>query len=187
MIPDYTFQLISYFLKKLLVVFVLAGGLFGIVLIVNMCILSKTTLMIDHIPSKDGNLYHIWSGISGSDDEAYISHHLFMKNLNLPIDSITYRELLNISLIYMDTVPLSSYKQLPVKKVIILKSLNGWMKMRGHDHQNWGKIGKNEIAIIKKEENSTITMRHKKHQEWKYSKFKFLKNTQGKYVFQRIK
>ncbi len=186
MISDYASQLIAYWLKMLFVATILLGGLLGVVGVTAIIIRSNTTLKVENLPSKDGNLYHIWEGIGGFDNDI-LSHYLFFKNLNTPMDSTAYLGLLGTCLIYMDTAPLSTYKQFPVKEIVVLKTLDGWTEMRGYDNQDWQEIGRNTIAVIKKEENSLITTKYRNQQNWKYADYKFSKNAQGNYIFQNIK
>lgn len=160
-------------------------GFLALVGILGTVIKSNTALNIDNLPSKDGNLHHIWSG----SDEESVSHFLFIKDLIVPIDTMDYLDLLNTCLIYMDTVPPSHYRQLPVREIIILKSLDGWVELRGHDNQDWDKIGANRIVIIERKEDSIINTKYRYENDriWKHRNYKTFNNSEGNYTFESIK
>lgn len=158
-------------------------GFLALVGIAGTFIKSNTALNINNLPSKDGNLFKVCSGL----DSDFMSHYLFIKNLSIPVDTTTYLDLLSTCLFYMDTVPLWNVKPLPVKKIVILKSLDGFVEMSGHDNQDWEEIGNNEIVVIQRKENSILDTRYKKDDKWEHVDYKIFKNNQGGYIFENIK
>ena len=87
----------------------------------------------------------------------------------------------------MDTVPPWDVKPIQVEEIIILKSLDGFVEMSGHDNQDWEEIGNNEIVVIQRKEDSILDTRYKKGNKWKHINYKVFKNKQGDYIFENIK